>query len=111
MMPVDEASNGQTVELVVGETLDVHLFENRVTGFRWTIVSSGEPVVDVARDSYEAAAGPPGRPGTHTWQLRAARPGEGHFELAYRRPWEGEQPPARSFSLVLRVVSEPSSAT
>jgi predicted secreted protein len=111
MMSVSEAANGQTVDLAVGETLDVHLSENRGTGYRWHIVSSGEPVVDVARDSYEAAAGPPGRPGTHTWQLRAVRLGEGRFDLAYRRPWEGEQPSARSFSLVLRVVGEPSAAT
>src|SRR5260370_22447262 len=105
MRSVNEAANGQTVDLAVGETLDVHLSENRGAGYRWKIVSSGEPVVDVTRDSYEAEASPPGRPGTHSWQLRAVRLGEGRFELAYSRPWEGEQPPGRSFSLLLHVVS------
>jgi len=110
-MQVGEAVHGQTLDLALGETLSLHLPENRSTGYRWTISSAGEPAIVVLSDTYEAVPGPPGRPGVHVWQLRAVRLGEGRFELAYRRPWEGEQPPARSFSLVLRVAGEPSGPT
>lgn len=110
-MQVGEEANGRALDLTVGETLDLVLAENRTTGFRWELTAPGQPVAIVDRDSYEAATGPPGRPGSHTWVFRAVEPGEGRLELAYRRSWEGDRPAARSFSLSLRVVAKPAGAT
>lgn len=110
-MQIGEEANGRTLDLIVGETLDLILLENRSTGFRWELAPPGSPVATVERDSYEAATGPPGRPGIHTWFFRAVEPGEGRFELAYRRSWEGGRPPARSFSLSLRVVAKSTGTT
>src|SRR5450755_218745 len=110
-MRVGEEANGRTLDLIVGATLDLVLPENRSTGFRWELSSPGHPVATVEHDSYEAAAGPPGRPGRHTWVFRAVEPGEERYQLAYRRSWEGEKPPAQSFSLVLRVAAKPTATT
>jgi predicted secreted protein len=102
-MRVDESANGETVELGIGETLEIRLPENRTTGYRWQIEAGGQAVGSLESDAYEAAAGPPGRGGTRVLSFKAERPGEGEIRLAYRRPWEEGAPPARTFALRVRV--------
>jgi predicted secreted protein len=102
-MQVDESANGQSVELGVGETLVIRLPENRTAGFRWQIEDGGQSVGSLEADAHEAAAGPPGRGGTRVLSFRAERPGEGEIKLAYRRPWEANAPPARTFTMRVRV--------
>jgi inhibitor of cysteine peptidase len=102
-MQVDESANGGSVELAVGETLEIRLPENRMAGYRWQIEAAGQSVGSVAGDGYEAAAGPPGRGGTRVLTFKAERPGEDEIRLAYRRPWEENTPPAQTFALRVRV--------
>jgi predicted secreted protein len=102
-MRVDESANGGTVELTVGETLEIRLTENRTAGYRWQIEARAEPIGSLESDAYEAAAGPPGRGGTRVLSFKAERPGDGEIRLAYRRPWEEGAPPARTFALRVRA--------
>ena len=103
-MQLGEEANGRTLDLTIGATVELDLPENRSAGYQWTLTSPAHPMVTVERDSYQAPTGPPGKPGIHTWVLRAVAPGKAHFELAYRRSWEGGQPPAQTFSVTLRVA-------
>jgi predicted secreted protein len=102
-MRVDESANGETVELGVGQTLELRLPENRTAGFRWQIEAGGQSVGSLESDAYEAAAGPPGRGGTRVLSFKAERSGEDEIKLAYRRPWEESAPPARMFAMRIRV--------
>ena len=104
-MRIGEEANGRTIDLTVGEMLELVLPENRVTGFRWELTAPVTPLVTVERNDFEAPNGPPGRPGNHTWVVRAVEPGKARVELAYRRSWEGDRPAARSFSLVVRIAA------
>jgi predicted secreted protein len=103
MMQIDESANGTTVELGVGETLDLRLPENRTAGYRWQVEAGGEPVGSLVSDSYQAADGPPGRGGTRELRFRAERSGEGEIRLAYRRSWETESSAARTFLVRVRA--------
>jgi inhibitor of cysteine peptidase len=86
MQQLNETSNGQEIHLHTGHKFEISLRENPTTGFRWSMVSNGEPACKALDDVYE----PPdvhthGQEGTHYWRFEAAQVGLGKIELAYRR--------------------------
>ena len=101
MPQVDETSNHNTVELPIGQTLELSLPENRTTGFKWNVQSSGEPICTLVNERYEAGRSV-GQGGKHHWQFRAQQAGSADIELLYRRSWE-EGKAAREFTLHVRV--------
>lgn len=102
MSQVDDSSNGKEIELRVGETLEVHLPENRTAGFKWTLESSGEGPCSLVSDDFQPGH-LTGEPGNHRWHFRAERAGADSIRLSYRRPWEEKGTPARTFTLGIRV--------
>ena len=102
-LQLDEGANSRTVQLRAGQQLEIRLAENRTTGFQWTLVSDGTPACKPVSNSYEAPKGPPGAGGTARWLFQAATAGAGTIELAYRRPWETEKPPIRTFRVQISV--------
>src|SRR5439155_6852535 len=54
---VDESASGSEVVLAVGQTLQVRLPENRVTGYRWMLEEAGAPACALVGDTFQAAAG------------------------------------------------------
>ena len=99
MLQFDENYNERDIELPVGEIFNISLPENPTTGFQWSLVSHGEPACILLDNSFETAADPPGRGGSHSWRFQVAQVGHGSIELIYRRSWELEKAPARSFVL------------
>jgi inhibitor of cysteine peptidase len=104
MQQLNESSNGQEIELSCGQRFEIRLPENPTTGFRWSIVSNGEPACIALDNAYE----PPdalahGQEGTHYWRFETAQAGEGTIELVYQRSWEHGKNPARRFTLHVRV--------
>lgn len=100
-MRVDEQGNETEVTIRSGEILELTLAENRSTGFRWNIVSTGAPVLELESESFATAPHRPGAPGRHTWLLRARTAGEAALELVYLRSWENAAP-VRRFSLMVK---------
>jgi len=101
---IEESDNGQIFEVAVGDTLEVHLPETATTGFRWHVVSSGDPVCAIAGETrVPPGTTKPGAPGAHQWRLEAHNAGEGEFKLAYRRPW-GSGNAEREFTIRVRVA-------
>jgi predicted secreted protein len=39
----------------------------------------------------------------HVWRLKATHAGKCRIKIAYRRAWQRDTPPARTFELGLRV--------
>jgi len=104
MLKVDQKSNNTEVVLAVGQELEIALPENPTTGFRWELVSGGEPsCVPVDNDFDPPSPAVPGRGGTRRWHFKAAREGSGRIELVYRRATERDQPPAQTFKIAARV--------
>jgi len=101
---VDHKADNTDVALAVGQELEVTLGENPSTGFRWELLSPGEPHCGLVADNFEPPSqAVPGRGGTHRWRFKAASAGSGKIEMAYRRPMEPDQAPARTFKLSVRV--------
>ena len=59
-MLVDDGYAGKTVDLPIGQVIELRLAENPTTGFKWSFVSKGEPACKIIGDSYHAPGGPPG---------------------------------------------------
>src|ERR1700682_3173043 len=99
MLQVDEKKNGNQIKLTTGETLEVCLSENRTTGHKWSLESSGD-VCTLVNDTFEPAPAP-GEPGTHRWKFRAEQAGSGSIQLSYSRTWGEKKTPARTFKLTI----------
>jgi inhibitor of cysteine peptidase len=107
MRTIESNQSGQTITMAVGDTIMVRLPENASTGFRWTLLSSGEPACAIIDEQREPPApATPGAGGRHAWQLQARAAGECDFKLAYRRPWEEGSAPARQFDIHIRVTPQ-----
>jgi inhibitor of cysteine peptidase len=102
-MLLDESSNGQVVEIPIGETIEIHLPENPTTGFRWRLTGDGSPACNLIRDDFRAPSGPPGKGGIHAWTFEAMRAGNCDIELRYRRRWETRSDHERTFTIHVRV--------
>jgi len=104
MLTIDQSYDGRSVDVPVGQVIELRLPANPTTGFSWSIEAAGRPACVIE----EGPAAPPGQvPGQgseHTWQIRGVQLGGCHIALAYRRPWEATASPAREFRLDIRVT-------
>lgn len=103
-LEVDEAENGSSIVLDVGQVLVITLESNPGTGFSWAIVSddaqldtsAGSVFVDQGDDALVGAAG------YEQFRIVGAEPGVATLELEYRRPWE-DVGAEKTFSLDVEV--------
>lgn len=104
MLLVDENFFDQTIHLPVGQVMELRLKENPTTGFRWSFATDGKPCCTVVSDAFKRREGPPGAEGEHTWQMKAIRAGTCELQLFYRRSFDPDAPPARFFTLHVKVT-------
>jgi inhibitor of cysteine peptidase len=104
MIALGEDATGRTIDVQVGQVVEVRLAENRSTGFQWRLVGDPGRACRVVDGGFEPAPGGMlGRGGTHAWRITASGTGECSLALAYARPWEASAAPARTFALHLRI--------
>jgi inhibitor of cysteine peptidase len=103
MIVVDQNYAGQTVDLPVGQVMELRLAENPTTGYRWAFVTNGAPACVVVSDQFESPNGPLGRGGAHSWRIQGALAGECHITMRYDRSFQPDAP-VESFTLHVRVT-------
>jgi inhibitor of cysteine peptidase len=104
MILVDETWAGRTLDLPVGQAVELRLKENPTAGFVWRITQSGAPSCRVAEDAFEPPAQAiPGQPGQHRWRIEGVASGICTLAFAYGRPWEADRPAATTYALTIRV--------
>ena len=103
---VGQAANGSQRTLHRGDRLVVRLPSNPSTGYAWTVPSSTRPTLAPSGRSYVPPADNErvGAPGTAVLRFRAVVAGKTVLRLSYARAWEKGVPPARTFTLTVRVV-------
>ncbi len=105
VMTLTEQDNGKTIELTKGATLIVKLSSNASTGYSWS-VQSKSPLLKLLDSNYKEKkqlAQVAGAPGVQTFQWQATGAGNATLKLEYRRPWEKDEPPAKTFSVSLQI--------
>lgn len=104
-MQYDKRTNGSQVEAKLNDEFEVVLPEVRTAGYRWRIVTAGEPPLQLLEDESQPNAARVGGAGQHRWLFRAIEAGTSEIQIRYARSWEQSPEPARTFSLKVRVQS------
>ena len=104
MLTIDQSFDGASVNLSVGQVLELRLPENPTTGFVWNFESKGDPGCAVIDNRFVASGVRPGSGGEHTWHIRGLKAGVCRISLVYRRPWEVAALPAHKFQITIDVT-------
>ena len=104
LLRLSEKDNGKQVHLRSGQSMDIVLFENATTGYQWQIVSIDKDIlVEAEKPDFEPASGLLGAGGKKTYHFKAASPGKTELRFAYRRPWEANVSPIKTFTVWITV--------
>lgn len=103
MRTLSRSDDGGSIELSVGETLDVRLPENATTGYRWTVGQCDGDVLRLDESSASYPSAEAGSAGVAQFAFRAMQPGVTELVLEERRSWEVGRPAARSFTVRVLV--------
>jgi predicted secreted protein len=102
---VFEADNGKTIDMDSSQTLRVKLKVIAGTGYAWTL--SGDPKPLKLTKSYaqqsNSTARRQGGPEMSVFELSANSVGLANLTFVYRRSWEYNVPPAKTFSVRVNV--------
>ncbi len=99
-----EADAGHVIELPVGGRLEVRLQGNPTAGFQWEVGSCDESVVKWnGKPEFNPSNDALGAPGTFASRFEAVGVGQTKLNLVYRRPFEKETPPVRTFEVTVVV--------
>ena len=95
----------RSVDLSVGDHLQVSLGTNASTGYHWAekMLISDPKVMSQTGHEVIAGAGQPGAPGKEVWVLQAAAPGNTTVSTTYGQPWPGGEKDSWVFSVNVAV--------
>jgi len=98
------ADEGRQIELAEGQTLAIALESNPTTGFGWEVEELDEDVLKkLELQEFEPQSKLVGAPGIQTLYFQALDVGETTLKLVYRRSWEKNVEPLKTYSVELIV--------
>lgn len=101
----DNADNGETVTMAVGDVLQLMLEENPTTGYVWNIVTNDTAVLRESEEpAYEVESDAIGAGGTKTYLFEAVGTGTSVLRLINSRSQDSAVDPAEVFELTIQVV-------
>jgi len=104
VVQLDAESNGGSVELQVGDELQITLEGNPTTGYLWDLNEVDREVLDMpGTPEYEQQGDLLGSGGLYTLTFVAVKAGQTELSLRYYRPFEMEAPPEDTFVLDVTV--------
>jgi predicted secreted protein len=89
------------VNLAPGDALVVRLSADPASGEAWEVALNDATVV---RRVEEPPNAKPGTGGYQVFEFRVVAPGASSLALVYRRPSEKDQPPARTWGILLAAA-------
>ncbi len=104
LVTLRDADNGASITLAPDQILEVNLDQNPSTGFMWEVTGIDAANLKQLETSFVPAParldGKPwvGAPGRQVLRFAALKAGTSALVLAYRRSWEKDVPPERTFS-------------
>lgn len=101
---LEDRDAGRALLLRVGDRFDVRLEGTPGTGYAWEVAELGDAVAQRGPPASQALE--PVRPGTaarETFRFEARRPGTARLRLVYRRPWDRDAAPVRTFAVDVTV--------
>ena len=103
MLSLTEIDNGRTVDVRLGDMVQVTLPENATTGYRWAIDRYDEEFIEVLKSEPHYTENTIGVGGTIAFTFQARKVGTGEVVLKNWRHWEGDSSVTSRFRFRLRV--------
>jgi inhibitor of cysteine peptidase len=99
-----EGDAGSTVNLRVGDTMEVVLEGNPTTGFSWETAALDASVLkQLGEPEFKPDTSLIGAGGKFTFRFEAVASGQTLLQLVYHRPWETNVPPEKTFEMTVVV--------
>ena len=104
VVDVNDSDNGGEKALEQGRILIITLESNPTTGYSWEVVEDPNLILEqIGKAEFKPVeqSNPPivGAGGWEVFRFKAVSPGRQTLELVYRRPWETDAEPAKTFSI------------
>ncbi len=102
----DITSSGKDITMTAGGTLIVTLESNITTGYSWNENANigDNTVIQQTDHKYQPPATPiPGAGGKEVWTFKTLKAGKSTISMEYRRPFEPNTAPAKTFTLTVVV--------
>ena len=100
-----KADSGKTVEMKIGNCLNIVLEGNPTTGYIWEEASRMSPVLkQYKRMEFVPQSKLIGAGGKYTFYYKAIARGSRELKLVYHRPWEKKALPIRIYQLNITVI-------
>ena len=106
---VTDADKGKTVEIKMGDVLEIRLNANPTTGFMWYLQKQSTPLLKLTSQTQTQAAQPgptqpeAGRPSVQIFEFAPKATGTGVLLLHYVRSWMNPDPNEEQFSLHVTI--------
>ncbi len=95
---------GKLIPCQLRQEFVVELESNPATGFSWQLDKGDNPYVKLLREEFIPGDRKRlGAPGKQLFHFQAMAIGRTPLVMEYRRAWEGETPPAKTFSVTLVI--------
>jgi len=105
---IGAADNGLTVQLNVGDPLQLELESNITTGYSWEITEQDTRLLKLEDSGYAPSSKSKdpvaGAGGKQWWKFKALADGECRLHLAYRRAWEKGVAPIEEFEVAVAIA-------
>lgn len=101
-----EKDTGSTLEMNTGDNLEIVLEANPTTGYRWEVASLDSSILSKTSTEYKADVVPEGivgSGGNSINRFKAIKIGKTFLKLIYRRPFEKNVPPVKTFGMTVVV--------
>ncbi len=99
-LQVRSGDDGRQIDLSRGQILVVELESSPGTGFSWVVDQIPDRVLQQEGESqFKSDSTLLGAPSVQTIRFRVIGAGQGTLRLAYRRPWEKDVAPTKTFVL------------
>lgn len=98
---LSESDQGAVVQARTGDLIEVRLHEMPAGGYRWVADSPLGPVLEALDEKFEFAEGRVGAANTACFRFRVKAAGTGAIRLSYRRPWEKDEPPLKTWEATI----------
>ncbi|MEE2826988.1 MAG: protease inhibitor I42 family protein [Planctomycetota bacterium] len=102
-LKLTNADNGKSLQVTVGQKIQIRLDSNPTTGFRWNNTTRSKKLKLAGEISYQPGGTALGSGGVSTATFKAVQVGKGKIVLEYKRDFE-DKPAAKTFSVKINVV-------
>ncbi len=102
-MKLTENDTGKTVEIAIGDELEIILPANPTTGYDWEVSSIDSSILQSNKADFVANTPAIGAGGLEVIKFQAIATGKSELKLIFHRPFEQNTPPLKNFAVTVII--------